>query len=72
MRLAGGADHPSLGQRGFRHVESAAPNMLFKHDAILNGRLDAGWDGSQKWESNAPLLALPSLFPLGLAADTFG
>lgn len=66
------ADDASPGQRGFPNVGPAALNPLFKHDAILKARLEAGSNVSLKWENNSPLLELPSLFPLGLAADTFG
>lgn len=66
------ADGPSPGQLGFTRVKTAAPNMLpptCHHSE--SWMLDAGWNVSQKWE-NSPVLELPSLFPLGLAADTFG
>lgn len=66
------ADGPSPGQLGFPAVKSAAPNMFFKQGAFLKVRLDAGWNVSQKWENNSPLLELPSLFPFGLVVDTFG
>lgn len=65
-------DGPSPGQLGFLNVGPAASDTLFKRDAILKARLDAGSNVSLKWEDNSPPLELPSPFPLGLAADTFG
>lgn len=66
------ADDPSPGQPGFVYVKTTTPNRLLKHAAILEISLAAGGNGSQNWENKSPLLDLPSLFPLGLAVDTFG
>lgn len=66
------ADGPSLGQPGFTHVKTAAPNVLLKHGSILKVELNVGWKLSRKWKNNSPVLELPSLFPLGLAVDTVG
>lgn len=65
-------DGPSPGRLGFTRVKTTAPNLLLKHDTILKVGLDAGWNVSPKRENNSPVLQMPSLFPFGLAVDTFG